>query len=99
LNAKQPTRKSSTDTNGVHRSAQTSKPAAKVVSSPAHARIARAGSGGSPARRLPSSLKEGAPAPSPKRTAATAPETKRKVFSPVRDPLGNSGNAGDISGM
>ena len=25
-------------------------------------------------------------------------ETKKKVFSPVRDPHGNSGSAGDISG-
>jgi protein NEDD1 len=80
----------------VRRQAQTSKPPAGTVASPAHARIARAGSGASPARRLPSAWKEG-PVPSPKRT--TGPETKKKVFSPVRDPLGNSGSAGDISGM
>lgn len=54
--------------------------------SPARARLARVGSDLSPARRLPSTLRSG---------PATA--TNKKVFSPVRDPLGNSGGS-DISG-
>ena len=81
----------------MRRATQTSKPAAKVVPSPSRARTARVGSEASPIRRVPSILKEGAPGPSPKRTAD--PESKKKVFSPVRDPLGNSGSVGDISGM
>ena len=31
-------------------------------------------------------------------TTTSNNETKKKVFSPVRDPHGNSGSAGDISG-
>lgn len=46
-----------------------------------------------------SSAKEaGTPSSALKRTASSNIETKKKVFSPVRDPHGNSGSTGDISG-
>ncbi|GLB34616.1 putative WD40 repeats [Lyophyllum shimeji] len=67
----------------------------KEVASPARARVTRANSTASPARRVPSAMsKESVPSAklTPKKQA---PEAERKVFSPVRDPLGNS--AGDIS--
>ncbi|KAG6885299.1 hypothetical protein C0993_003460 [Termitomyces sp. T159_Od127] len=66
---------------------EASRPTAKVTSSPAHTRVTRISSTTSPARRNPSTSKESAI------SAKIAP--KKKVFSPIRDPLGNS--AGDIS--
>ena len=47
-----------------------------------------------------SSAKEaGTPSSTLKRAATTSNiESKKKVFSPVRDPHGNSGSTGDISG-
>lgn len=78
---------------------QASKPVSKAAPSPARARIARVGSGASPARRLPTSMKEATKVSSPLVKRKAEVEPKKKVFSPVRDPLGNSGSAGDISGM
>lgn len=100
-NTKPATTKSSVqlDANPMRRPAgqpQNSRPTPKSAPSPAGARVARVGSEESPARRLPSTLKEGGVVPTSK--PAAGHETKRKVFSPVRDPLGNSGSAGDISG-
>ncbi|KAF9469400.1 WD40-repeat-containing domain protein [Collybia nuda] len=80
--------------------AQASKPTSKAAPSPARARIARVGLGASPARRLPPSMKEATmrtSSPLVKRKLEVAP--KKKVFSPVRDPLGNSGSVDDISSM
>ena len=87
------------DANPVRRSAgqpQNLKTTPKSASSPLRVRMARAGSQESPLRRQPPIPKEDVAVRTPKRAAG--PETKRKVFSPVRDPLGNSGSPGDISG-
>ena len=47
-----------------------------------------------------SSKEASTPSSTLKRAATTSKiETKKKVFSPVRDPHGNSGSIGDISGM
>ncbi|KAF8077622.1 WD40-repeat-containing domain protein [Lyophyllum atratum] len=67
----------------------------KAASSPARARVARVNSTASPARRLPSATSK-VSVPSAKSTPKKPmPELAKKVFSPVRDPLGNS--VGDIS--
>ncbi|KAG6873791.1 hypothetical protein C0995_011016 [Termitomyces sp. Mi166 len=72
---------------------EASRPTAKVAQSPARTRLTRVSSTGSPARRLPSTTSKDSAA------SAKAPPQKisaeKKVFSPVRDPLGNS--SGDIS--
>ncbi|TFK44811.1 WD40-repeat-containing domain protein [Crucibulum laeve] len=75
--------------------AQTGKIPSKAVPSPAKPRVPRVNSGSSPAvQRVPSSLKESAGVGPP--LAKTRIDSK-KVFSPVRDPLGNSPSTGDIS--
>ena len=58
----------------------------KVAPSPARLRVSKAGAALSPSATL-------------KRAATTSNniETKKRVFSPVRDPHGNSGSTGDIS--
>jgi protein NEDD1 len=40
----------------------------------------------------------GTPSPTLKRATTSNIETKKRVFSPIRDPHGNSGSTGDISG-
>ncbi|KAJ7709971.1 WD40-repeat-containing domain protein [Mycena rosella] len=61
----------------------------KVASSPSKGRAARIGSGASPARR-PSALSVQQVAPSPRVTSTANP----KIFSPLRDPQGNSTRLG-----
>ncbi|KAG6914236.1 hypothetical protein DXG01_001534 [Tephrocybe rancida] len=83
------------DANALRRPAQStaSKPAARAAASPARVRVTRVSSAASPARRLPSATSKDSVASSkvtPKKAFA-----EKRVFSPVRDPLGNS--AGDIS--
>ncbi|KAJ3512484.1 hypothetical protein NLJ89_g3491 [Agrocybe chaxingu] len=76
--------------------AQTAKPVPKVAPSPARPRVGKAAAvAPSPvARRVASSVKGGVPAsPAALRSAKSASE--KKVLSPVRDPLGNSGDVGD----
>ncbi|KAF5386745.1 hypothetical protein D9615_001537 [Tricholomella constricta] len=84
------------DTNPLRRQAVTSRPVAKAAPSPARARVARVNpTKASPTRRLPSATsKESVPSviSTPKKPST---QIEKKVFSPVRDPLGNS--AGDIS--
>ncbi|KAF8163681.1 WD40-repeat-containing domain protein [Crassisporium funariophilum] len=75
---------------------QTARSASKAVPSPARQRVTKPVVTASPvSRRVASSAKEGI-APSSTVKRATTTETK-KVFSPVRDPHGNSGSVGDIS--
>lgn len=77
---------------------QATRPISKVAPSPARARVAKVGIPTSPAGRKPSSSKE-AGTPILKRATTTSNlEKKTKVFSPVRDPHGNSGSTDDISG-
>ena len=66
--------------------------AANAKSPPGRPRVGKVG--------VASSAKEaGTPSSTLKRAATTSNiETKKKVFSPVRDPHGNSGSTGDISG-
>ncbi|CAA7270979.1 unnamed protein product [Cyclocybe aegerita] len=74
---------------------QAAKPVPKVAPSPARPRVGKATVvAPSPiARRVASSVKGGTPAsPVPLRSAKAASE--KKVLSPVRDPLGNSGDVG-----
>ena len=99
--AKSPTEPFST----VRRTASTTatqgtKSTPKAASSPARPRVARAGAAASPTGRKSSSSKEvNIPSPTLKRAATTLNKvTQKKVFSPVRDPHGNSGSIGDISG-
>ena len=66
--------------------------AVTTKSPPARPRVGKGG--------VASSAKEaGTPSSTLKRAATTSNiDTKKKVFSPVRDPHGNSGSTGDISG-
>ncbi|KAG6817767.1 hypothetical protein H0H87_003175 [Tephrocybe sp. NHM501043] len=75
--------------------ASTSRPAASgkaTVPSPAPAPATRASSAASPARRLPSATSRESVVSN---KATPRKPSEKKVFSPVRDPLGNS--VGDIS--
>ncbi|KAF8868871.1 hypothetical protein BD779DRAFT_1807525, partial [Infundibulicybe gibba] len=65
----------------------TTKPGTKAAASPAQMRTARAAPVASPMRKIPPAAKA-RPKPEP---------AKKKVFSPVRDPHGNTGSSGDIS--
>ncbi|KAG5644241.1 hypothetical protein DXG03_008836 [Asterophora parasitica] len=70
--------------------------ASKPAASPARARVARVGStSASPARRLPSALSKESVISVKSTPKKPSTRVEKKVFSPVRDPLGNS--AGDIS--
>jgi hypothetical protein len=66
--------------------------ATNTKSPPARPRVGKVG--------VASSAKEaGTPISTLKRATTTSnKETKKKVFSPVRDPHGNSGSTGEISG-
>ncbi|KAJ7452492.1 WD40-repeat-containing domain protein [Mycena galericulata] len=64
----------------------------KVTASPSKGRIARIGSGASPARR-PSNMNSQRIEPSPRAPSTANP----KIFSPVRDPQGNSQRVDPIS--
>ncbi|KDR73718.1 hypothetical protein GALMADRAFT_142169 [Galerina marginata CBS 339.88] len=74
------------------------KPTSKTAPSPARPRAATGGAAASPAsRRVPSSVKEGGPASTPLKRPIS--KEAKNVLSPVRDPLGNSGSAGDVAGQ
>ena len=69
---------------------QAAKP--KVAPSPARPGVSKAGV-------APSAKEASTPSSTLKRAVTVSNiETKKKVFSPVRDPHGNSGSTGDISG-
>ena len=83
------------------------KPGTEATKTPASSSSSAATNTKSPPARpragkvgVASSAKEaGTPSSTLKRAATTSNiESKKKVFSPVRDPHGNSGSTGDISG-